>query len=211
MTERSTARIKICGFTRSDDIEVALDAGVDMLGLNFVAGSPRAVSPDHARELVGVVGGRAEVVGVVADRSLSELSELRSSVGIDVFQLHGAEPPEYLAMLSDHDYKAVRIGNRLDIALARLFPGRRLLVDAKVQGQLGGTGRTFDWSLVAELATERQLLLAGGLTPGNVAKAVDQVRPWAVDAASGVESAPGQKDPILVAQFVANARTVSVG
>jgi phosphoribosylanthranilate isomerase len=203
----SHTQVKICGLTTAQDVEFAIEAGVQMLGFNFVPASPRAISVDQMRDLVAVVRGRAEVVAVVADRTLTELEELRSATGVDTFQLHGAEPPEFFKSLAAHDYKAVRIGNRLDVALAQHFPGERLLVDAKVHGALGGTGHVFDWSLIVQLASERRLLLAGGLTPSNVATAITRVRPWAVDTASGVESRPGVKDPELVSRFVANVHT----
>jgi phosphoribosylanthranilate isomerase len=152
------------------------------------------------------VKGRVELVGVVADLSLAELDELRRVSGVDSLQLHGAEPPELLAQLPASDFKAVRIATAADVADARRYRGPRLLVDAKVGDALGGTGHTFDWSLLGTLAEERQLVLAGGLTPENVARAVSSVRPWAIDVASGVERVAPAKDPALLAAFVERAR-----
>jgi phosphoribosylanthranilate isomerase len=154
------------------------------------------------------VEGRAEVVAVVADRSPGELSELRERTGIAWLQLHGNESPAIVRALLPHAYKAARIATAGDVADARAFPGERLLVDAKVPGELGGTGHRFDWKLVVELAVERRVVLAGGLTPENVAEAVRTVRPFGVDVASGVEGTdPRKKDPERIARFIQAARS----
>jgi phosphoribosylanthranilate isomerase len=120
-------------------------------------------------------------------------------------QLHGSEPPEVLTPLLPHAYKAVRIATAADVEHARRFGGDYILADAKVVGALGGTGETFDWSLVKTLARERRLTLAGGLRPENVAQAVREVEPWCVDVASGVEHEPGIKDHEAVRRFIAEA------
>lgn len=198
--------VKICGITTLEDAEIVVAAGADMLGLNFVASSPRRVNVELARAVVDWVAGRLEVVGVVADLELPELTDLRTRSGVDALQLHGHEPPSLLTQLSAADFKAVRIGTAADVQRARSYPGSRLLVDAKVPGALGGTGHTFDWSLLGDLVGGRRVLLAGGLKPENVGAAVSAVRPWGVDAASGVESAVARKDRALVERFVANAR-----
>lgn len=198
-------QVKICGVCNAEDALSAIECGATLLGLNFVSTSPRRVATPLARRIIAAVAGRAEVIGVVADLSLAQLEQLRTEAGLDTLQLHGDETPELLASLSQNDYKAVRIGSASDVARARQYPGRRLLVDAKVPGVLGGSGHSFDWNLVLELSTERQLLLAGGLSPVNVQQAVQQVRPWAVDVASGVEVQPGLKDPALMRRFVRNA------
>lgn len=198
-------RVKVCGVTRAEDAVFAVEAGVTLIGLNFVPASPRCVTAETARRLVTAIAGRAEVVGVVANLEPPALECLRRDARLDTLQLHGDEPPEVLSLLSDNDYKAVRIADVRDVATARLYSGRRILVDAKVPGLLGGSGHVFDWSLVADLASERQLLLAGGLHPENVREAVARVKPWAVDVASGVESSPGQKNPEKVLAFVREA------
>lgn len=201
-----TTRVKVCGITSVDDALLAADAGVNLLGLNFVPSSPRAIDARTARDIVEAVGNRVEVIGVVADRSASELRDLRHTIGVHAWQLHGDEPPEMLVRLSEVDFKAVRVAALSDVDLARTYPGRRLLVDAKVQGVLGGSGHTFDWALVQELARERELLLAGGITPGNVGAAIRRIAPWGVDTASGVELSPGKKDAAKVRALVAEVR-----
>lgn len=198
----SQPQVKVCGVTRVEDAVFAVESGVQLIGLNFVPSSVRYVSAATARELVAAIAGRAEVVGVVANLSAPQMAELRRDAWLDTLQLHGDEPPEVFRHLAAADYKAVRVGEAADVELARSYPGARILVDAKVAGTLGGSGHTFDWNLVAGLVQERQLLLAGGLTPSNVGAAVAAVRPWAVDVASGVETAPGVKSPEKVREFV---------
>lgn len=205
-------RVKICGVRTLDDALFAIDAGADLLGLNFVASSVRRLERSVARELVTAIRQRfgrerVELVGVVADEPIENLEALVEFVGLDGLQLHGSEPAEVVSALGAGAYKAIRIAGPEDVRVARTFPGRRILVDAKVRGQLGGTGQRFDWELLGELPRERDVLLAGGLDPDNVAAAVRSVRPFAVDVASGVESAPGIKDPAQVARFVERAKS----
>ncbi|MBK8999950.1 MAG: phosphoribosylanthranilate isomerase [Myxococcales bacterium] len=198
--------VKICGITRVEDAELAVDAGADAIGLNFVPGSPRRVERALAEALVACCRGRIEIVGVIADLGLEEARRLRDELGLDALQLHGDEPPELLAALLPAAFKAVRVGSALDAEDAARFAGERLLVDAKVAGQLGGSGQRVDPEWVRGLARRRRVVLAGGLTPGNVAAAVRAVEPWGVDVASGVESAPGVKAEALVRAFVREAR-----
>ena len=201
-------RIKICGITTIADAEGCVAAGADMIGLNFVPGSPRAIDVARARDIADAVRGRAEIVGVVADLDEATLVALRAAVGLDRLQLHGSEPPELVATLAPHAFKALRVGSAEDAAEASRYAGL-VLIDAKVAGALGGTGRTVDLALAAPLARARPILLAGGLRPENVADAVRAVEPWGVDAASGVEIAPGVKDLDAVAALVRAARSAS--
>lgn len=200
--------VKVCGITHLDDALAAIAAGVDVLGFNFVPESRRRVEVDLAREIIGRIRGKILSVAVVANLPTREALELLSATGVDRLQLHGDEPPEYLQSLGPRAFKAVRVGATSDVEGAALFPGHPLLVDAKVEGQLGGTGRTIDWPLVAPLAAQRALILAGGLTPDNVERAVQLVQPWGVDTASGVDQSgdPRRKDPEKMQRFVAAAR-----
>ena len=200
--------VKICGITRIEDAELALAAGADAIGVNLVKKSPRHVDAETARRIALAMRDRMLVVGVVADLPLSELLSLRSSLGLGALQLHGAEPPELLASLLPDAYKAVRVASPEDVAAADRYGGDRLLLDAHVQGALGGTGRTFEWAWAAELAGRRRVIVAGGLGPDNVARAVQTLRPWGVDVASGVEraGAPREKDPEKLLAFVRAAR-----
>jgi phosphoribosylanthranilate isomerase len=195
--------VKICGITSAEDAEMCVAAGAQALGLNFYAGSPRCVSVDVARRIVAVAAARTLTVGVFVDASYDEIMAVRERTGIACVQLHGNEPPELLERLLPHAYKALRVRDaeslRQDV---RRFGGEHLLLDAYVAGAVGGTGKTFAWELATELARERHVTLAGGLEAGNVAAAIARVQPFCVDVASGVERAPGQKDPAKVLAFI---------
>jgi phosphoribosylanthranilate isomerase len=198
--------VKICGVTRVEDAVFAIEQGADAIGVNLVPTSKRYVEEAVAGRIAGAVGGRTMVVAVVADLSLRAMRSVRESTGIEWLQLHGEEPEGVLSEILPHAFKAVPIGDAKDVERAMRFPGDRVLADAKVPGQLGGTGATFDWSLVRELARARRLILAGGLTPDNVADAVRAVDPWGVDVASGVESTPRVKDRGKVRAFIEAVR-----
>ncbi len=195
-------RIKICGVTTAAQARFCAEAGASSVGVNFVPSSPRRVDLATAKAIVQTVGTTALVVGVVAGLTVDEMKALRDASGVGCLQLHGDEPPEDVAALLPHAYKALRVATADDVARAATMPGDYVLVDAKVDGALGGTGHAFDWSLVVELAKRRRVVLAGGLTPSNVGRAVTLVRPWCVDVASGVESAPGVKDHSKVRAFI---------
>lgn len=196
--------VKVCGVTRVEDAMLARDLGVDALGLNFVAASPRCIDLERAQRIRDAVSDGVELVAVVADLALPALETLVSALRPDWVQLHGAETPEFLDSLLPGAYKAIHVREAEDVEVADAFGGRRILVDAKVPGQLGGTGVAFDYSLTAALARRRELVLAGGLTPSSVAMAIAQVRPFGVDVASGVEPQghPGLKDSALMRAFV---------
>ncbi len=197
--------VKICGVTTIRDALLCVREGAT-IGLNFVPESPRCISVQHARTIADAVGGRALLVGVVRDMTLEGMLALKAEVGLGCLQLHGDETPEVLGRLLPHAYKALRVGSEEDVSRASLFPGEHLLVDAKVGSALGGTGVCLDWTLIDGLARTRKLTLAGGLNPENVTEAIRRVRPFCVDVASGVERAPGVKDPSLVAAFMSAAR-----
>jgi phosphoribosylanthranilate isomerase len=194
-------RVKVCGFTRPDDLALAIDLGAWAIGLNFVPSSPRAVPIETAANLARLATGRALVVAVVADAPREFLERIANDVAIDAFQLHGSEVPGDLDGLPRPCFKALRVATADDVTQAARFPGDYVLVDAKVDGALGGTGRTFDWQLVRDLAATRRVILAGGLAPHNVARAIATAHPFAVDVASGIETAPGIKDPVAMRAF----------
>ncbi|APR87383.1 Phosphoribosylanthranilate isomerase [Minicystis rosea] len=202
--------MKICGVTRVADAVGCVALGVDMIGLNFVQGSPRRVDVTRAHAIIEAVrahdgAGGVEIVGVVADMDEPALIALRYALDLDRLQLHGSETPKLVRRLHPHAFKALRVGDASDVAEADSYEGL-ILCDAKVPGALGGTGQLVDFSLVAPLAKARPILLAGGLTPANVADAVRAVEPWGVDTASGVERFPGTKDLAAVEAFVKAAR-----
>ena len=207
------ARVKVCGVTSVEEAVACAGAGVDSIGVNLVASSMRRVDEATARSIAEAVGDRVLVVAVVAGLSVPEMRALRESTRVGCLQLHGDETASDVAALLPHAYKAVRVSSATDVSVADAMPGRYVLVDAKVEGALGGTGHTFDWPLVAALATRRKLVLAGGLTPENVGAAIEATGPWCVDVASGVERAhePGVKDLGKVRAFVDAARVASRG
>lgn len=198
--------VKICGLTTMDDAARCVELGADAIGLNFWPKSPRCTDVETARAIVDALGGSVQMVGVFVDHTLGQVREILHKTGIAWAQLHGDEPPELVAALLPSAYKAIGVKDGSAAELARRYPGEHLLLDASVPGIPGGTGRTFDWSIAAEVAKERKLTLAGGLTPENVAEAVRIVRPFRVDVASGVEAEPGRKDPGLVRAFIQAAK-----
>ena len=203
--------VKICGVRTTGDARACVELGASSIGINFVPASPRCVDAGTARALARAAHAanpRTVVVGVVADLPLDAMRELLRDAELDCLQLHGAESHATLTALLPHAYKAARIATADDVARARAYPGDYLLVDAKVEGLLGGSGATFDWALVKDLARVRHLTLAGGLTPDNVERAVRELAPYCVDVASGVEpaGAPGVKDLTLVKSFIRAAR-----
>ena len=199
-------RVKICGVTSVRAAVACVDLGADSIGVNFVPTSPRRVDEVVAREIVRALHGKAVVVAVVADLSTSAMRRLVDATGVDWLQLHGDEAPEVVASMLPDAYKAIRVRGPDDVARANEMPGAHILVDAKVEGVLGGTGSVFDWKLVTALARRRRLTLAGGLTADNVGAAIDLVRPWRVDAASGLEDDRYEKDLSKVRSFIEAVR-----
>ena len=207
-------KVKICGITNLEDALAAVEAGAEMLGFNFYRRSPRYIDPAGARRIVERLPAGVLSVGVFVNEEGPEaVSRVASEAGVGAAQLHGAETPEFCAALGGlMTIKALRVGEDFEVESVSAFPVGAVLLDAYVRGEWGGTGRTFDWSLSrrARELTPR-LILAGGLTPENVAAAVAAVGPFAVDACSGVEVAPGRKSPALVRRFVEAARGGTVG
>ncbi len=204
----SSLWIKICGVTSVEDACAVAEAGADAIGLNFAPESPRLLGLDRAREIVRAVGSRVEWVGVFVDAEPDFLRRAQDLVGLDWLQLHGSESRADVQAWGGRAFKALRIGEARDVDVALGYPGDRLLVDAKVSGAKGGTGETFDWSLLAPLS-QRRVVLAGGLKPENVAEAIRLVKPFGIDTASGVESVPGRKDHARVLAFVRRARAAA--
>jgi phosphoribosylanthranilate isomerase len=211
-------RVKICGITKPDDALAAARAGADAVGLNFVPQSPRCVGLQEARRIVAELPSTVLKVGVFVNSPVGHIRSVVRDVGLEAVQLHGDEPPEMVADLSDVPIiRAFRLGDDgLDPILEYLARCRQLnsppgltLIDACVKGAYGGTGQVADWDAVAKYPREPwqpRLVLAGGLGPDNVARAIRATHPWAVDTASGVESSPGQKDDQRVKRFVQAAR-----
>jgi phosphoribosylanthranilate isomerase len=209
-------RIKICGMKTIADAQAAVDAGADAIGLNFYEKSPRFVTTDIAAEISQAMPEAVALVGVFVNSSSEQMNDIASSVGLHAIQLHGNEPPALLGELNS-EYRIVRARRwsergmpdiAEDLQACSEHGGRRVdavLLDAAVAGQFGGTGSKLPWAEVTDYPRwlgETQLILAGGLNPGNVAEAVRTVRPYGVDVASGVESSAGVKDHSKVRAFV---------
>jgi phosphoribosylanthranilate isomerase len=214
---QSHVKVKVCGLTEVANALACAEAGADWIGLNFHPPSPRSISIERGAEIASALAGKAEPVGLFVHRAWPEVVEVGDAVGLTLVQIHGDEPPEYLAHLMDagpslqiirafrlfDDASVDRMIAYLDRADQLGCAPHAILVDAHVPGQPGGTGRSIPFDVLAHLPDHPHLILAGGLTPENVAERVALVRPWMVDVASGVESSPGVKDVARVSDFVA--------
>jgi phosphoribosylanthranilate isomerase len=214
--------VKICGITTVDDACTAAEAGADLLGFIFYPKSPRCVAPEMAALIAGVVRGAygersPRFVGVFVNEQAARVRALLDAIGLDLAQLHGDEPPATIRQLAPHAFKAIRPRTQ-EQARAALDAYRgtipddarlpQLLVDAYHPQQRGGTGRAADPGLACWLARRARLLLAGGLTPDNVGRAVLEIRPWGVDVSTGVERRPGTKDSARIRAFIQAVRAV---
>src|SRR5829696_6438337 len=212
-------RIKICGVTTPADARFAADAGADAVGLNFYPKSPRFVAPQLAAELVRALPAFTAPVGVFVGMPIRQVCAVAYQLGLRGVQTYDDNPPEDDTFPFAH-VPAFRVKDASGLDHVRRFVevatqlGRKpaaVLIDSFVEGQMGGTGHRAPWHLLEGFDPGVPVVLAGGLTPENVAEAVALVRPWGVDVASGVESAPGVKDPRRVTDFVKNVRSVERG
>jgi len=203
----NTVRCKICGITRIEDALAAAEAGADAIGLVFYARSPRAVDVRQARSIIAALPPFVSTVGLFVDATRCEINEILDAVPLDLLQFHGDESPEQCEGYHRPYVKALRVRSSDQVAQAvTTYRGASgLLLDAFVPGVPGGTGERFDWSLIPAGLT-KPLILAGGLTPDNVASAVRRVRPYAVDVSGGVEAAKGIKDIDKVRAFIREVR-----
>lgn len=200
-------RVKICGLTRLQDVQAACDAGADALGFVFYEKSPRHVTIETAVALVRALPPFVQSVGLFVNAGPAFVATVLNAIPLDVLQFHGDETPAECARHGRPYLKAVRVNQDTDLLkyAADFEHARGLLLDAFVPGVPGGTGERFDWRLIPA-NIQKPIVLSGGLTPANVADAVHQVRPWAVDVSSGVEASKGIKDPHKMAQFIAKAK-----
>ena len=202
-------RIKICGLTRAVDMQVAIEAGADALGLVFYPPSPRFIDPEQAVRLAGMAPPFVSVVGLFVNAEASQVSELLAAVPIHLLQFHGDEDEAYCRQFGRPYIRAARMRPGLDLLqYAASFPSAQaILVDAFVEGY-GGGGKSFDWNLIPN-SMSKPLVLSGGLDADNVGEAIRRVRPAAVDVSSGVEAAKGIKDADKIRSFIAAARAVA--
>jgi len=208
-------KIKICGLTNYEDTLAAIEAGADMLGFNFFPPSPRSISIVKCAQITNKIRQRYPaviLVGVFVNETIEQIEHILNTCDLQLAQLHGDETPSDVETLGSRAYKAIRPRSEDETRIqCDQFAGRgtsspALLLDAYKLGSYGGTGEIADWGVAAELAQSTPLLLAGGLTPENVRAAIDQVQPWGVDVASGIERNPGKKDITKMKAFIQAVR-----
>lgn len=207
-------KIKICGITNQEDAALAVAAGADAVGFVFYRRSPRAAEPAVVRAIVAGLPPFVLPVGVFVNEDASVVRNVMDDCGLALAQLHGDETAVYCQALGRPVLKALRLKDRGSFLALAEFQGRAnvrgFLIDAHSEQAYGGTGMTADWTLAAEAARSTPIVLAGGLTPANVAQAIQAVRPYGIDVSSGVEAGPGKKDPVKLKAFIEAARLVSV-
>lgn len=199
--------VKICGITRPADAIAAGAVGADAIGLNFVPESRRCIDLSTARAIVDSTPAGAMRIGVFRNHPTAEILDIIATLALDGAQLHGHHPPEETSAIAAAVRILILAMTVDDVPLRSLghHPEHVVMLD----GPASGSGQTFDWSTIGDLTAAHRVLLAGGLTPDNVADAIHHVHPWGVDVATGVETAPGRKDPDAIGRFVTRARTAS--
>jgi phosphoribosylanthranilate isomerase len=204
-------QVKVCGITSLEDAQAAIDAGADALGFVFYPPSPRYVTPEQAVQIIQKLPPFATTVGLFVDVALDTVNDTVARCGLDRVQLHGHETPEFCRQVARPVIKAFRIKNAESLVH---LPGYRVsayLLDAYVEGALpGGTGASFSWELAAQAKLYGPVILAGGLTPENVERAIARIRPYGVDVSSGVERTPGIKDRLKLHEFIARAKAAAL-
>ena len=203
-------RVKICGITNPEDALWAAECGADAVGFIF-AKSPREISAGRAEKIRAVLPPFVTAVGIFVDPDPRRAREIFDDVTLDFVQLYGGDERRFLEESGLDPRRLIRsisVGSKEDFGEIEKASSKIIHLDTKVEGQAGGTGRTFDWSLAAEARRKygRQIILSGGLTPGNVADAIKVASPQAVDVSSGVESGPGKKDSDKVSEFIRRAK-----
>lgn len=208
-------KVKVCGITRLEDAMVAVEAGVDALGFIFYRKSPRNIKPETAREIIDQLPPFVDVVGVFVDKKREELEEIVQYCRLGYVQLHGNETPKYCERLARFAapcqvLKALRVGGDMDTSRLAEYNDfvRGFLLDTYDKNMAGGTGKSFDWSLIARLDLKKPYILAGGLNSENIAQAVQAVQPYGVDINSGVEQEPGIKDHGKIIETVGVIRSL---
>ena len=199
-------RIKICGITNIEDAHAAVDLGADALGFIFVPDTPRYVEPQTAEQIISDLPPFITTVGVFADASIETVSETIQFCGLRAAQLHGSETPDYCNIVRKRCrvpiVKAFRVKDRHSLSRISEYKVSAYLLDTYVKGKKGGTGETFNWDMAKEAKEYGRIIMAGGLTPQNVAQAIRHVEPYAVDVGSGVEASPGRKNHAKIKAFI---------
>lgn len=199
-------KIKICGITNFEDAMMAVEAGADALGFVFFRGSSRFISSENAEDIICRLPPFVQTVGLFVNEELATVNRVADQCGLNLVQLHGEESPDYCAAVTRRIIKAFRVKDASSLGEMANYHVAACLLDAWSPAAHGGTGKTFNWEIAASAAASQCVILAGGLTPENVAGAIASVRPYAVDVSSGVECAPGRKDTLKLHQFIRAVR-----
>lgn len=199
-------RIKICGITNLDDAMAAAELGADALGFNFYPESPRFIAPEAAAEIIYQLPPFILTVGIFVNEPEEKVREIHERTGIQVFQFHGDESPEFCERFERRVIKVFRVKDKESLHSIMHYKASAFLLDSHKDGLLGGTGVPFDWDLAQDAARSRRVILAGGLTPENVGEAIRRVKPYGVDVAGGVEKEKGIKDHGKIKKFIAEVR-----
>lgn len=198
-------RIKICGITNAEDATAAVEYGADALGFVFYQKSPRNVSPETSRSIIASLPPLITTVGVFVNETVETINRIKTETGIDMVQLHGEEPPP-VCHAWPRVIKALRVSSPSDLDALASYHASAFLLDAYSPVEYGGTGQVFNWDIAIEAKRYGRIILAGGLTPDNVALAVELVRPYGIDVSSGVEKEKGKKDLNKLRLFIERAR-----
>lgn len=202
------ALVKICGITNLDDALFASEAGADALGFVFYKKSPRHIEPEKARDIIKRLPPFVTTVGVFADQTETEIKAIISETNIDIAQLHGEEPPEFCERLGKRVIKAIRVRSMESLTEIKTYKACALLLDTYDKNLKGGTGRIFNWEIAREARIFNKIIIAGGLTPENVADAIKVAQPYAVDVSSGVEKEKGVKEHQKIKAFIEKVKAV---
>ena len=200
-------KVKICGITNLEDAMAAIDAGADALGFVFHPNSPRHVFPEQAAAIIRHLPPFVQIIGLFVDEPLDMVNATADQCGLDLVQLHGVEKPGYCDSVRRRVIKTFRVKDITSLEPMRNYRVASFLLDAWSPAAHGGTGQTFNWEIAACASQSNRIILAGGLTPENVAEAVRKVCPFGVDVSSGVESGPGKKDVRRLVDFISNAKS----
>jgi len=203
-------KVKICGITNLEDAMMAVEAGADALGFVFFDKSPRNVSQEQAAGIIQRLPPFVQTVGLFVNEDPATINATADFCGLDLLQLHGEETPEFCHAVNRRVIKAFRIKDITSLDKIENYQVAAFLLDTWSPSIQGGTGKTFDWEIAAAAAVSKHIILAGGLTPENVAEAARKVKPYAVDVSSGVESRPGKKDAELVHRFFRSLRSLCI-
>ena len=199
-------KVKICGITNLDDALTAVEAGADALGFVFYDKSPRCIAPENASAIISALPPFVVTVGLFVNAAVDFVNHTAQTCLLDKVQLHGDESAEFCSLVTRPVVKVFRIRGEAGLEPMQDFRVSAYLLDAYSSDAYGGTGLTFNWEIAKKAKQFGPIILAGGLTPDNVRQAVDTVGPYAVDVSSGVEAAPGRKDPVKVREFIQNAK-----